>query len=1271
MTHNIYALLVGINKYPVQIPQLQGCVNDIEAIDTFLKERLSKETISKGISKHIKILINEEATYQAVIDNFKNHLGQASEKDTVLFYYAGHGSQEPAPEEFWDIEPDRLNETLVCYDSRTANGKDLADKELAYLIGKVAEKNPHIIVILDCCHSGSGTRDPMLQTEERRIPKSNRQRPLNSYVFAASEINDLAPATRSPNDNPSGWNFSRGRHVVFSACRDFETAKELLTQDGKKHGAFSYYLLDALSQTNGSFSYRDLFQRTNALIRSNVAAQSPLMESTVSEDLELPFLGSGTVAERQPYFTVSYCKDLASWTMNGGAIHGISAPVSEESTRLALFPFIPADGQAEALSQLSNAIGEVEVTLVLPQLSKLKFTKEPESLTQQAIYKAVIVSQPLPPMEVSLEGDDEGIHLVRQAIQVAGENQQRSLYVAEGQIETAVKFRLLAKQGEYIITRPADDRPLVTQIKGYTPSSATEVVKTLEHIARWLKVVDLNSPSSSRISSGSVKLLIYDANTQQELTESQIRLEYRYDTKQAKWEQPTFRVQLKNTSTEPLFYALFDLTERFAVQSILEGGAVRLEPQQEAWVLAGKPLYGIVPKQLWEQGVTEYKDTFKLIACTTDFDPTLLEQGNLGQPLPPASRSANCGGGTLNRLMKRVITREISAKPEEDEIYDDWLAKEITFTFVRPQNAPPIDRNVNVPLGNNVVLQAHEGLTANVRLTTVSQSTRDLGNHIVPPILQRDNTFSQPFQFTSSRGTDPGLSALELSKIDAETIATVTTENPLRLIIGGETLLNEENLLAIAYDGEFFLPVGLGQNKNNNIEIALERLPNPVFEGERSLQGSIRIFFQKIISKRLKLDFPYPLLSAVDVKTDETVDYDPTEYAVKERVAKAKRIVLFIHGIIGDTESMVPSVQRAKVQVNGQERPLFDPDVYDLVLAFDYENLNTSIVDNARSLKQRLESVGLGKGHGKTLHIVAHSMGGLVSRWFIEREGGKGVVQHLIMLGTPNNGSPWPNVVDFALPLLAIGLNGLAVAAWPVSAIGALMSLAGSAVGGADRNMTTALKEMQEESTLVNTLFASEPPCIPYNVIAGNTSIIQPKGAESQEKIKALLNRLGKFVIESPFMGLPNDIAVKVNSITHLPPRTPEPQITEVACDHLTYFSDPAGLTALAEAVHQALQLGSDSPTAESSRDTATSNFLSTSQSESTPSQLESNRQNSDPPIVKKTRWSGVLIGGVCLVLVAIATFLFWQKQQNPQPSNPSKSNQSLNSGSPKERIFL
>jgi len=38
------------------------------------------------------------------------------------------------------------------------------------------------------------------------------------------------------------------------------------------------------------------------------------------------------------------------------------------------------------------------------------------------------------------------------------------------------------------------------------------------------------------------------------------------------------------------------------------------------------------------------------------------------------------------------------------------------------------------------------------------------------------------------------------------------------------------------------------------------------------------------------------------------------------------------------------------------------------------------------------------------------AMGGLVARWFIEQEGGNRVVDHLVMCGTPNVGSPFGKI---------------------------------------------------------------------------------------------------------------------------------------------------------------------------------------------------------------------------------------------------------------------
>jgi pimeloyl-ACP methyl ester carboxylesterase len=1161
-TENIYALLVGINQYEptARVNPLQGCVNDVQIMESYLKERISKD-----INCEIKTLINEQATYNAIVDGFRNHLGKASsEKDTVLFWFSGHGSQEPAPEEFWHLEPDRKNETLVCYDSRTSTGKDLTDKELAYLIGELAKQNPHIVVILDNCHSGSGTRNPFQIARERRIPESTKPRSLDSYLFPATEID-----------------FPRGKHLVLSACRDYQTAKEYTDGDGQDRGAFSYFLTEALKRSNGNVSYRDLFQETNALIRGNISDQSPQLEG---EESDLSFLGVGAVAERQHYFTAAYDPELG-WAIDGGALHGVAAPTQGQFTRLALFSFTDAEGNPSDLTQLANAVAQVDVTEVRPAKSKLS---EP-SLDRQTSYKAIVISQPITPMLVYLEGDEQGVSLIRQAIQTAGANKTRSLYVEEIVEREKAQFRAIAQNDEYIIARPTDARSLVEQVQGYTAESAAKVVKNLEHIDRWRKIVELSREANSSIPADGVKLMIMHPDKDEEILGTDIRLEYKDDKK------PRFRVKLKNTTGKPLSCSLFNLTETFSVKSMLPNGAVKLEPYpnvgHEVWVKDGKAIGGTVADSLAKQGITQVTDILKVIACTTDFQASLLEQGELGIPLLTTKSVTRGMGGSLNHLFNQVITRSLDF--EEDTIYDDWIAKSVIFTIVRPQAFVTVNTQTEATLGSGVAIEPHPSFAGNARLTTIPQSTRDIGGHILPAILQTDYEVVRPFSFTTTRGSDPGLSALELSNLTTNSIAAVTPETPLKLTVANASLAAEEELLAIGYDGEFFLPMGLGKNKDNGIEISLERLPETMSEGERvqrlpgvaaderSIGGAIRIFFQKVISKRLKLDFNYPLLSAVTVHPDESIEpYDSVEVSIKEKVAKAKRIVLFVHGIIGDTESMVPSVHRAKVQVNGTEYPLFDPNVYDLVLAFDYENLNTSISDNARSLKERLAAVGLGKGHDKTLHIVAHSMGGLVSRWFIEREGGNDIVNHLIMLGTPNNGSPWPNVVEFALPLLTVGLNGLATVAWPVAAIGSLMHLAGLATAGAERKMTIALKEMQPDSTLVQTLFSSAPPGIPYTIIAGNTSLIQPTTPEHQEKIQALFKRIVRETIDLPFMGAANDIAVKVNSITHLPNRSPVPIVTQVACDHLTYFSHPAGLTALADAVTLALQLNSFQPVA-------------------------------------------------------------------------------------------
>ena len=77
-------------------------------------------------------------------------------------------------------------------------------------------------------------------------------------------------------------------------------------------------------------------------------------------------------------------------------------------------------------------------------------------------------------------------------------------------------------------------------------------------------------------------------------------------------------------------------------------------------------------------------------------------------------------------------------------------------------------------------------------------------------------------------------------------------------------------------------------------------------------------------------------------------------------------------------------------------------------------------------LNKQLKAVGLGENDGKRLDILAHSMGGLVSRYLIEFIRKDNLIDNLFMFGTPNGGSIFgeiPVFRDKLVQILTVGLN--------------------------------------------------------------------------------------------------------------------------------------------------------------------------------------------------------------------------------------------------------
>jgi pimeloyl-ACP methyl ester carboxylesterase len=1148
MSSTVYALLVGIDRYEPPVPSLSGCVADIEAMETFLRERIQREKCQ------IITLKNEQATYAAVTQAFLSHLGNAKKDDVALFYYSGHGSQAPTAPEFWYLEPDRLDETLVCYDSRTPGKYDLADKEISKLIADVAKKDLHIVVLLDSCHSGSATRD-VQSVGVRRVSTDDRQRPIKSYLLTPTELENLG-SSRSASATTSGWmRLPRGRHVVLSACQSDEEAKEIRFGE-QTRGVFSYFLLQTLQSVTGSWTYRDLFGRVNALVRGKVARQSPLIEATEFQDLDRPFLG-GAVRPHPPYFTVRHEKDL-DWALDGGAIHGIPQPVGNETTYLAVFA-----AQKENLEDSASMLGTARVTKVEPTRCKVELSFEPGNRPDPGLtYKGVVTGLPLPPLRVRLEGDERALDLVRTELRRSGPAGGPSLLVQE--VREGADLRLIAHDGAYSIMRAGDDRPLHASVEGgETDTRPQRAVGYLEHIARWIRMANLSNPIT-RLAPNAVQVDVFRVDSEGKLIQIEPAVSgsgprLQYDYRNGEWQEPRIKLRLTNNSKQRLYCMLFDLTDRFKVTAaLLPGGGIWLDPKpnNEAWAFEGEPIPVSLPDELWHQGMTEYKDLIKVVVSTDECNATLFEQDNIEVRYDTRGKRG-FPANTLERMMQRVYTRDIGASGSKDRL-SDWSTAEIGITTVRPLGETQF-AGKNVSPAPQITIIGHPQLKATLRLTTAPLASRDMvGAPGLPSWLRDDPTAVRPFQLSSSRSVDAGLNVLELSDISEYT--TVTQGQPL--VIQIDTALQpDEHVLPIAYDpdGGCFIPLGWAKQSQAGLEIRLEQLPKPAADA-RSLTGSIKIFFEKVISEKLGLGFKYPLLRLLDPSCTYSADLEK----VRRSVSNAQRILLYIHGIVGDTKEMASSGYKPN-PIALVERIA---DRYDLVLTFDYENLNTSIEANARLLKTRLEEVGLRAGHGKTLHVIAHSMGGLVSRWFIEREGGNSVVQHLVMLGTPNAGSPWPTIQDWATAAIGLGLNGLTTIVWPAKVLGALVTAA--------ETIEVALDEMKPGSELLASLAAGSDPGIPYTVLAGNTSVIpaatKPEAAQVTSRIERLFAclRLRPWLYKTAslaFFGQPNDVAVSVESISNLPTTRRQVIRRDVACDHMSYFTTQAGLRALADAL--------------------------------------------------------------------------------------------------------
>jgi len=269
-----WALVVGISDYihfdDAEGGDLPGAEHDAQVVRDYL--------LDKGgfPEENVRMILNQDATRAALEEAVTGWLAQSARPgDNIVIFYAGHGSQ------MWDEsgdEDDGLDETLAPADvSPTSTEFDISDDTFNEWLGTLPSDN--VIVILDNCNSGTGTRDVT---------------PFSKGRLLGRDINDIEkPATVSRRALPgqedeTGFDPGATRVLEFAAAQPDQAAVDAFFpgEEGSEPfhgGAFTTYLVRQLWRAPADATYEDVFRDAYQALKRNRFQQDPVM----SEDVPL------------------------------------------------------------------------------------------------------------------------------------------------------------------------------------------------------------------------------------------------------------------------------------------------------------------------------------------------------------------------------------------------------------------------------------------------------------------------------------------------------------------------------------------------------------------------------------------------------------------------------------------------------------------------------------------------------------------------------------------------------------------------------------------------------------------------------------------------------------------------------------------------------------------------------------------------------------------------------------------------------------------------
>jgi len=799
MAAKIYALLVGINNYAPEVGKLAGCLNDVDHFQAYLTANFDKRDLA------VEILKDSEATRDNIIKMFRTYLGKAKWNDVALFQYCGHGARWTAAKEFKEFYSDGWDEGLVCYDSRSQTSAypfDLADKELAALLAEVAANNPHLAVILDCCHSGSATRDAdaFLRLKARQTHEVKNERPLDSYLDGYyAKLQQKGEPLFIPASN----------HILLAACERRQKAYE--TEDCS--GAFTSTLIEVLDKTGSDISYADLFVQCRAAVRKRVDNQTPQFETTVNFNAYAGFLGRAISKIPRRY---SAYFEVDSWKIDAGALHGFPTE-PEKNVALALYP---EDDQ-------SKLAGNASTTIVGPQKSELQLDFTGDRAVR---YRAEITSLPVPPIPVYLEGDEKGKELLQQALDNDG-----SINVIFTDSAAGTRYSLSVEDGVFLLKQREMDL-LIQGVKGmllrdqgstrlhYSEESAQKMLFILKHVVQWEKGLALQN-HRTQIDASFVDFIFAESldNGQEHIfPEGEIILDYVKSG--SRWKEIRGKFKVRNRTQQIIHITFAYLSGAYGIHILRNEPIVPSEDYVTLW--------GDEPHDYFyldKDEINESIENFKLIVSTEKVDDFLLSQDDLEIGRIISSQRA---AGTIKPMKKYE---------------NDWFTKSLRVKVVRQLDQVSA-KDVALADGK-IVVKGHPSVKANLSLCAAKTLFHSGGDSFdFYKALERQGI--EMLNFANTRRDHKNI--LELTDIkNAEALKAHPLELELDI-----PLEDDKEVLSLTFDGQQISRVGNAyKDENGKTHITIDHIPEAT-DNRRSRGKALKLYFFKNYPKQESVDKP-------------------------------------------------------------------------------------------------------------------------------------------------------------------------------------------------------------------------------------------------------------------------------------------------------------------------------------------------------------------------------------------------------------------------------